>query len=85
MIDVQDVFLKYPSAKADTIQGITFDVKQGEIFGFLGPSGAGKSTMQKILTGVLRGYRGIVRVFKSEVKNRTSNYYENPRYWLCSA
>lgn len=76
MISVQEVFLKYSAAKADTIQGISFDVKQCEIFGFLGPSGAGKSTMQKILTGVLRDYRGTVRVFGNEVKNRTSDYYE---------
>lgn len=76
MISVQNVFLKYPATKADTIQGISFAVKQGEIFGFLGPSGAGKSTMQKILTGVLRDYRGTVRVFDNEVKNRTSDYYE---------
>lgn len=77
VIDVQNVFLKYPSAKKDTIQGISFDVKQGEIFGFLGPSGAGKSTMQKILTGTLRNYRGSVRVFGTEIKNRTSSYYES--------
>jgi len=76
MISVQNVFFKYPAAKADTIQGISFSVKQGEIFGFLGPSGAGKSTMQKILTGVLRDYRGTVRVFDNEVKNRKSGYYE---------
>ena len=59
VIDVQNVYLKYRTAKEDTIRGISFDVKQGEIFGFLGPSGAGKSTMQKILTGTLRDYRGI--------------------------
>lgn len=53
MIDVQNVFLKYPSSKKDTIRGISFEVRQGEIFGFLGPSGAGKSTMQKILTGTI--------------------------------
>lgn len=76
MISVQDVFLKYPAAKTDTIHGITFGVEQGEVFGFLGPSGAGKSTIQKILTGVLRNYRGSVRVFGYEVKNRTSDYYE---------
>jgi fluoroquinolone transport system ATP-binding protein len=58
IIDVENLFFKYPSAKADTINGISFHVMQGEIFGFLGPSGAGKSTMQKILTGVLREYRG---------------------------
>lgn len=76
VIDVQNVFLRYPSAKNDTIRGISFDVKQGEIFGFLGPSGAGKSTIQKILTGTLRNYRGNVHVFGTEMKHRTSDYYE---------
>lgn len=76
VIDVQNVYLKYPASREDTIRGISFDVKQGEIFGFLGPSGAGKSTMQKILTGTLRNYRGSVRVFDTEMKHRTSDYYE---------
>lgn len=76
MIDVRNVFFKYPSSRVDTIRGISFDVKQGEIFGFLGPSGAGKSTMQKILTGTLRKYRGNVRIFDTEMKNRTRDYYE---------
>lgn len=77
VIDVQNVYLKYPKAKEDTIRGISFDVKEGEIFGFLGPSGAGKSTMQKILTGTLRDYRGGVRVFGTEMKHRKGDYYEN--------
>jgi fluoroquinolone transport system ATP-binding protein len=76
MISIANVYLKYPNAKADTIQGVSFDVNRGEIFGFLGPSGAGKSTLQKILTGVLREYRGSVRVLDIEVKNRTGAYYE---------
>lgn len=77
MIDVNNVFLKYHGAKSDTIRGVSFDVKQGEVFGFLGPSGAGKSTLQKILTGTLRNYRGSVHVFDREIKHRTSDYYEN--------
>lgn len=76
MIDAQDVFFKYPGAKTDIIQGVCFSVSQGEILGFLGPSGAGKSTLQKILTGVLSSYRGSVRIFDSEIKNRTNQYYE---------
>ncbi len=75
-ISVNDVHLKYSGAKKETIRGISFDVNQGEVFGFLGPSGAGKSTMQKILTGVLRNYGGSVLVFGNEMKNRTSDYYE---------
>ena len=76
IIEVQNVSIKYPSAKSDTIRGISFSVEQGEIFGFLGPSGAGKSTLQKILTGTLRDYRGSVRVFDIEMKHRTGDYYE---------
>lgn len=77
VIDVQDVYLKYRASKQDTIRGISFDVREGEIFGFLGPSGAGKSTMQKILTGTLRDYRGSVRIFDTEMKYRTRDYYEH--------
>jgi fluoroquinolone transport system ATP-binding protein len=76
VITAKEVFLAYPSAKTDTIQGISFEVKRGEILGFLGPSGAGKSTMQKILTGTLRNYRGSVRVLGTEMRNRTNAYYE---------
>ena len=77
VIDVQDVSLRYPSAKEDTIRGISFEVRQGEIFGFLGPSGAGKSTMQRILTGTLQDYRGSVCIFGSEIRHRTRWYYES--------
>lgn len=77
MINVDNVFLKYPGSKNDTINGVSFKVDQGEIFGFLGPSGAGKSTLQKILTGVLRNYRGSVKVLETEVKHRNNLFYEN--------
>ena len=36
------------------VDGISFQVHKGEIFGFLGPNGAGKSTTIKILTTLLR-------------------------------
>ena len=44
------------------VDGVTFAVRPGEIFGFLGPNGAGKTTTIKMLTGLLRpsGGRGLV-------------------------
>ncbi len=77
MIKVKDVYLKYPGAKFDTIKGMNFEAKKNEIVGFLGPSGAGKSTLQKILTGVLRNYRGNVTVLNTEVNKRKNDFYEN--------
>jgi ABC-2 type transport system ATP-binding protein len=44
------------------VQGVSFDMRRGEIFGLLGPNGAGKSTTFKMLCGLLRPSAGIGRV-----------------------
>jgi ABC-2 type transport system ATP-binding protein len=44
------------------VDNISFNVKEGEFFGFLGPNGAGKSTTIKILTTLLRKTSGTVSV-----------------------
>src|SRR5271165_1390636 len=44
--------------EATAVDGISFAVAPGEIFGFLGPNGAGKTTTIKILTGLLRPTSG---------------------------
>ena len=41
---------------------LTFDIKDGEIFGFLGPNGAGKTTTIKIITGILNMDKGDVLI-----------------------
>ena len=75
MISVKN--LKFSYTNRPFIESMSFDVRDGEIFGFLGPSGAGKSTLQKILTGILTDYRGSVRVNGVEVKNRDGRFYES--------
>jgi ABC-2 type transport system ATP-binding protein len=37
---------------------VTFDIQEGEVFGFLGPNGAGKTTTMRTLMGLLRGNLG---------------------------
>ena len=44
------------------VNDLTFDVRQGEIFGFLGANGAGKSTTIRMLCGLLRPTAGTARV-----------------------
>ena len=74
MITVKNLVFSY--TKQAFIDGISFDVNPGEIFGFLGPSGAGKSTLQKILTGLLPGYSGIVTVDGEETSSPGQHFYE---------
>ncbi|NCV23804.1 MAG: ABC transporter ATP-binding protein, partial [Proteobacteria bacterium] len=45
------------------LDDISFDVKQGEIFGLLGPNGAGKSTLINILAGIVIKTKGLVNVW----------------------
>ncbi len=74
MIKVKDLSFSY--TKKTFIEGMNFEVKKGEIFGFLGPSGAGKSTLQKILTGLITTYDGSAQVDGQECKKHNNSYYE---------
>jgi len=49
MITVQHIHKKFGDKVA--LDNISFDIQEGQIFGFLGPSGSGKTTMIKIITG----------------------------------
>ena len=62
MISVQGLSLTYPGATSAAVEELTFEVGEGEVFGFLGPSGAGKTTTQNVLIGLLRGWQGRVDV-----------------------
>ncbi|PSH04882.1 MAG: multidrug ABC transporter ATP-binding protein [Acidobacteria bacterium] len=50
-ISVENIVKKYGDFEA--VKGVTFDVKDGEIFGLLGPNGAGKSTLIRMMTTLI--------------------------------
>lgn len=60
-------FWQRPKVKA--LQGISFEVRKSEIFGFLGPNGSGKSTTIKLILGLLYPTRGEVTVLNCSPKN----------------
>ena len=64
-IRVQDLTRVFQSRRA--LNGISFSVAPGEIFGFLGPNGAGKTTTIRILTGQLRPTSGSAWVMGYDV------------------
>ncbi len=47
----------------EALRGVSFDVKQGEIFGLTGPNGAGKTTLIKILLGIVSSTSGEAQIF----------------------
>lgn len=60
MIEVRDLVKKYGPQKA--VDGVSFDVARGELFGLLGPNGAGKTTTIGVLSTLLAADGGQVRI-----------------------
>jgi len=60
LIDVDCLTKRFGAARA--VDGISFHVFGGEIFGFLGPNGAGKTTTIKMLTGLVRPTSGTAKL-----------------------
>ena len=48
--------------KVQAVNGLSFEIRRGEIFGLLGPNGSGKSTTIKMILGLLHPTRGLLRV-----------------------
>jgi ABC-2 type transport system ATP-binding protein len=59
-IEVHDLAVAYGEVRA--VDGVTFDIAEGEFFGILGPNGAGKTTTLELVEGLRRADRGDVRV-----------------------
>lgn len=77
MFKVENLTFTYPKNEQETIKGISFEIQQGEIFGFLGPSGAGKSTTQKILIKILEQFEGSIFYNGKNITEFGNEFYED--------
>jgi fluoroquinolone transport system ATP-binding protein len=75
MIEVEGLYHSYTNDERYAVKGVSFNIKEGEIFGFLGPNGAGKSTTQKVLTGLLPLQRGSVKIAGKDAGKPDSSFY----------
>ncbi|WP_436346926.1 ABC transporter ATP-binding protein [Natronorubrum sp. FCH18a] len=64
VIQVDGLVKSYGDVNA--VDGLSFTVDRGELYGFLGPNGAGKTTTIGVLTGQLRPDAGTVRVLETD-------------------
>jgi ABC-2 type transport system ATP-binding protein len=69
-----------------TLGPVSFDVEEGEIFGYLGPNGAGKTTTVKLAVGLLRASSGTITCFGKPstspgIKSRIGFLPEHPYFY----
>jgi ABC-2 type transport system ATP-binding protein len=65
LLQVRGVTKAYYGQKV--LSDISFDIAEGEVFGYIGPNGAGKTTTLKILAGLIRKFDGAVTIGGADV------------------
>jgi ABC-2 type transport system ATP-binding protein len=73
VLEVRNLVKTY-STGVRALDGLSFSVRRGIIFGFIGLNGAGKSSTIRIIAGLSRQDEGTIRVFGEEVTPRDEEY-----------
>ena len=90
VVSFRDVRFSYPG-NTGGVQGVTLDVRPGEVVGIVGQNGAGKTTLTKLLGGLLRPASGTVSVAGldtrsvpvSRIAAHVATLFQNPDHQLC--
>ncbi|RCV88186.1 ABC transporter ATP-binding protein [Billgrantia montanilacus] len=71
LLSVCDVTRRFGSLRA--VDGLSFDIAEGEIVGLLGPNGSGKTTMMNLVSGALKPDAGTIRLAGSDIAGLPPN------------
>ena len=80
MIELRNVFYKYPNAKKPVLKGISLTIPKSCSIGFVGSSGAGKTTIVDIILGLLLPTQGDVLVDGKNTKDNLSSWQRKLGY-----
>ncbi len=67
VIQLRDVWFKYDQDLPDVVKDLSLEVAAGQFYGIVGGNGTGKTTALSIIGGILRPYRGRVRIFGQDI------------------
>ncbi|MCH5198965.1 MAG: ATP-binding cassette domain-containing protein [Oscillospiraceae bacterium] len=75
---VKGVWFRYEKDLPDVLKDFSLTVKKGEIFGILGSNGVGKTTLLSVLSGLIRPYKGKIKIFGRDIKDyKRGSLYKN--------
>ncbi len=75
IIEVKDLKKTYPGG-TEAVRGVSFEVKEGEFFGFLGPNGAGKTTTINMLVNLVKRTSGSIMIDGLDLHKTPNEVYK---------
>ena len=73
VIEIQNLTKNY--GKHRGVSDVSFQVREGDIFGFLGPNGAGKSTTIRAMLGLIQFQEGSIHIFGKDIRKSQRKRY----------
>ena len=70
MLKVQNLSIRFGGLRA--VDGLSIDIKKGELYGLIGPNGAGKTTVFNLLTGVYKPTEGSISLDGNDITGRST-------------
>ena len=83
VIEIENLTKNY--GKHRGVEDVSFQVEEGDIFGFLGPNGAGKSTTIRSMLGLIRFQRGSIRILGRDIRRDRQAILEEVGYMTSEA
>ena len=65
VLSLENLTKQYEGVRA--VDGVSFNVEQGDIYGFLGPNGAGKTTTIRMIMGIIHPDSGVINLNGSDI------------------
>lgn len=65
IVEVQDLFYRYD--KENVLEDINLSIQKGSFLAIVGPNGSGKSTLLKLMLGLIKPQKGLIRLFGEDI------------------
>ncbi len=76
-IRLRDVSFRYEGAAGEALDGISLEIRRGEVLGICGPTGGGKTTLVDVITGLLAPTKGLVTIDGADLQSHTRAWQRN--------
>ena len=74
IVEIENLTVQYPDVKA--LDGVSFEVNEGDFLGIIGPNGAGKSTLFDSMLGLYTNYQGTIKFFGEDIRKSKTHLKE---------
>lgn len=81
ILSIEGVYFRYPNQSEYAVQNVSFQAGRGEWLAIVGHNGSGKSTVARLLIGLLRPERGVIRLFGALSMKRPSGRCAGASAW----